>query len=219
MDYPLGGLGGSHASPALAPVARGRLRARLVGPARSARSGARSADQGKRHREARAAHLRHPGRQRRSRPQRRHRRRRARNAGDRSGAGSPERGDGPARGGQGQQERRAVHRLDALPSRTHDRLQRLPRFCPVHQLHRAGGRVRAERHADGANVLGPVGSDGRAAQGRGAPAGDNDIRPRVLARFSAEFASASPSSGRPTREATRRSSSTATTSSSPATSS
>ena len=46
----------------------------------------------------------------------------------------------------------------------------------VHQLDRAGGRVRTGRHADGADVLETVGSHGRDTEGRGAASGGHHVR-------------------------------------------
>ena len=70
----------------------------------------------------------------------------------------------------------------AFPSRAHDRLRCVSGEREVHQLDGPGSRVRAERHADGADVLRPIGGDGRDPEGRRAAPGSDHVRSRVHAR-------------------------------------
>ncbi len=130
-----------------------------------------------------------------------------------------ERRDDPARGRQGQQERRALHRVDTFPCRAHDRLHRISAVREIRQLGRAGGGVRAGRHADGADVLETIRGDGRHPEGCRATAGGDHVRRHLYARPRGRQGAVHGGRARPTRRATRASSSRATTSSSPATSS
>ena len=91
-------------------------------------------------RDFRRAQLRDSRRQRRSRSERRHRRRLPRDAGDRSRPRAAQRRDGPARGRQGEQEHRALHRLDTFPCRAHDRLPGVSRHREVRELQRCRRR-------------------------------------------------------------------------------
>ena len=59
------------------------------------------------------------------------------------GLGQTQRRDGVARGREGEPQRRALYRLDALSRRAHDRLPRVSGERQVRELARAGGGVRA----------------------------------------------------------------------------
>ena len=117
-----------------------------------------------------AAHLRHSRRQRRPRPQRRHRRRLPRHAGDRSGTRPAQWRGRAARSREGEQEHRALHGVDALPRRAHDRHRGVSGTAKYVNSTVQEAEFGTVRRAADQDVLRPVGHDRRVAEGRDASA-------------------------------------------------
>ena len=118
------------------------------------------------------------------------------------GLGPPQRRNGAARGGEGQQEQRAVHRLHALPCRAHHRVPRVSRDREVRQLDGAGGRVRRGRRGADQELLRPVADDRGTAEGRHGPQGRHHVRSRATRSTWAACACGCSSWARRTRAAT-----------------